>query len=104
MSKVLKTKTAPAKTLADFRAEYDPDVRVPKLISAGLASLLALGTEAWEYELDFIRRCGPGVGNASLAAYRDKFAKHIVEVKQGNKNVKRVWFADIKVAAKARGG
>lgn len=91
-----------AKTLADFRSEYDPDIKVPKLITAGLASLLATGVESWEYEIDFMRRAG--IGMAALATYRDQFAKHIVEVKQGNKNLKRVWFADVKVAAKARGG
>jgi hypothetical protein len=93
-----------AKTLADFKAEYDPDIRIPALINAGLKSLLAEGPEAWEYEIDFIRRCGPGVGLATMALYREKFAKHFVEVKHGGKNPKRVWFADVKIAAKARGG
>jgi hypothetical protein len=104
MAAVVKKVKAGSKTLADFHAQYNPDVRIPKLISAALTSLLATGVEAWEYEVDFIRRCGAGVGPAMVSTYRDQFAKHIVEVKQGNKNLKRVWFADVKVAAKARGG
>ena len=93
-----------AKTLADFKSEYDPDIRIPNLIRAGLASLLKEGKESWEYEQDFLRRCGTGVGNSNITTYRPQFEKHIVEVKaQGGKNLKRVWFADIKVAAQARG-
>lgn len=99
-----KAKPGKSKTLADFKAEYDPDVRIPAKIRAGLASLLAEGREAWEYEQEFLRRCGTGVGNSHITMYRPPFEKHIVEVKQGGKNLKRVWFADVKVAAKARGG
>lgn len=104
MSHVKKQVKNTAKTLADFKSEYDPDVRLPKAIKAGIESLLATGREAWEYESDFIRRCGNGVSNSNLQYYRAQFDKHIVEVKQGGKNLKRVWFADIKVAARARGG
>lgn len=93
-----------AKTLADFNSEYDPDIRIPSQIRAGLASLLKEGPESWEYEQDFLRRCGKGVGNSNITVYRPLFTKHIVEVKaQAGKNLKRVWFADVKVAAKARG-
>jgi hypothetical protein len=92
-----------AKTLADFKAEYDPDIKIPALIRKGLASLLAEGRESWEYELDFIRRCGSPVGNSNMTTYRDQFAAHIVKVKAGGKNLKNVWFADVKIAAKARG-
>lgn len=91
-----------AKTLNDFRSEFDPDVKIPAKIKAGLAALLAEGREAWEYESDFMRRC-PGIGNGNFAKYRSQFEKHIVVVKQDGKNPKNVWFADAKVAAKARG-
>jgi hypothetical protein len=97
-------KKSPIKNLASFKAEYDPDIRIPALIAAGIKSLLAEGFESWEYEQDFLRRCGPGVGNSNITKYRPLFEKHIVEVKQGRKNPKRIWFADPKVAAKARGG
>lgn len=93
-----------SKTLADFKAEYDPDIKIPALIRTGLASLLAEGRESWEYELEFIRRCGTGLGNSNIAKYRPLFEKHIVEVRANSKNLKKVWFADVKVAARARGG
>lgn len=99
-----KAAKSTAKNLDDFKSEYDPSVRIPKAIKAGLAALLATGRESWEYEVEFIRRCGNGVSNTSLAQYRGPFEKHIVEVRQGGKNNKRVWFADVKIAAKARGG
>ncbi len=93
----------PAKTLADFRAEHDPEVRIPNQIRAALESLRAEGPEAWEYDADFIKRCGDRVGNANIAAFRSQFEKHQVRVRMKGKNDKIVWFADLKVAAKARG-
>lgn len=92
---------AAVKTLADFKSEYDPEVRVPAKIKAALASLLAEGKEAWEYEADFTKRCG--VGSAHIANFRDQFAAHIVVVRHQGRNEKRIWFADLKIAAKARG-
>lgn len=90
--------------LAAFKAEYDPDIRIPAKIRLALASLLAEGHEAWEYEADFLKRCGQGVGNSNITTYRPQFERHIVEVRVGGKNSKRVWFADVKIATKARGG
>lgn len=92
-----------AKTLADFKAEYDPDIRIPAQIRKGLESLLAEGREAWEYDADFIKRCGSPISNTNITPYREMFAKHVVLVKHERKNSKRVWFADVKIAAKARG-
>jgi hypothetical protein len=91
------------KDLAAFKMEHDPNVKVPIKIKAALASLLAEGKEAAEYELDFIKRCGPGVGATHIAAFREQFAAHIVTVRANGKSEKRVWFGDPKVAAKARG-
>jgi hypothetical protein len=102
-----KAKTA--KTLDQFRAKYDDTVRVPTQIRAALASLLAEGRDAWEEEgptadgPGFIKRCGDRVGNTHIAKYRDQFAKHLVKVREKGKNDKWVWFADPKVASKARG-
>lgn len=93
-----------AKTLADFKAAYDPNVRIPTQIRAALASLQAEGKEAWEYEMDFIRRCGERVGNVQLTAFREMFADYQVKVREKGKNDKVIWFGDPKVAAKARGG
>lgn len=87
-----------AKTLADFRAAFDPAIIVPVKIKAGLASLRKEGREAWEAESEFLQRAG--VANCQISAYRDNFAAHIVEA--GVRNPKRFWFADTKVAEKAR--
>lgn len=103
-SSVVRTKPkAAGRTLSDFKAAFDPDVRIPAQIRAGLKSLLAEGPEAWEYEADFLRRCGQGVGNTHISRYRPQFEKHIVVVRIKGKNDKNVWFADVKAATKARG-
>ncbi len=95
------------RTLAAFNAEHDPAVIVPTAIKKGLASLLAEGAEAWEYELEFMKRCvkpnAKRVTNSEMADYRDQFEDHFVIVKSDGKNEKRVWFADPKIAKKARG-
>ena len=92
-----------ARTLGDFNAEHNPDVKIPAKIKAALAELLSEGREAWEYESEFIARCK--VGSGLIAKYRDQFMKHIVDVKaKDGRNHKNVWFADPKVAARARGG
>jgi hypothetical protein len=98
-----KAKVKPTFTnLASFQAEHNPDVKIPLKIRAGLASLLAEGKESAEYEADFAARCGLGAN--LLGKYRAQFEKHIVVVKMdGRGNGKNVWFADVKVAAKARG-
>jgi hypothetical protein len=89
-------------TLADFKAANDPDVKIPAKIRRGLELLLAEGKEAAEYETEFCRRAG--IGPSVVGKYRDQFAKHIVMVRVDNKsNPKNVWFADPRVAAKARG-
>lgn len=90
---------AKAKTLADFRAAHDKSVVIPNKINVALAAMLKEGAENFEYEADILRRAG--VSTTDLAMFRDRFAEHIVEV--GGKNPKRVWFADPKVAKKARG-
>ncbi|MDE2104018.1 MAG: hypothetical protein KGL39_42670 [Patescibacteria group bacterium] len=94
--------TKKPRTLDDFRAEFDPSVKIPAAIHKGLESLRAEeGPEAWEYENDFIRRCK--LSNTQMGSYRDGFAKHIVTVRTKGGSDKRVWFADAKVATKARG-
>ena len=91
------------KTLAEFQAANNPDVKNPAKIVAGLESLLAEGKEASEFESDFCKRSG--VSPVIIGKYRERFAKHIVVVRtDGNRgSSKNVWFADAKVAAKARG-
>lgn len=89
------------KTLADFKAQFDPDVVVPNKIKAALASLLKEGPESWEMEAEIIKRAG--ISQTQMSAYRGQFEKHIVSARSPGKDGKRIWFADAKVAAKARG-
>jgi hypothetical protein len=90
-----------SKTLADFRSTFDPDVKVPAKIKEALASLLAEGPEAWEYEADFIKRVG--TSTTLFAKYRDQFAKHFVTVRiEKSGSAKNIWFGDFKVADKVR--
>lgn len=92
---------AKGKTLDDFNLAHNPDVKIPAAIAAGLVSLLAEGPQSWEYEGEFMKRCN-GVGNNNIGKYREQFAKHIVIIKMA-KSPKCAWFADPKVAARARG-
>ena len=90
------------KTLADFQAAHNPDVKIPTKIRAGLASLLAEGKESAEYEAEFVKRAGVTI--SQIGKYRDQFAKHIVVVREERKSSpKNVWFADTGIATKARG-
>lgn len=94
--------TKTAKTLADFQAAHDPDVKIPTKMRAGIASLRAEGKEAWEYELDFCKRCD--IGGGVIGKYREQFIEHIVLVRPGRSGtLKNVWFGDVAVAKKARG-
>lgn len=96
-------KPAPRKAvnLATLRAALDPDVRQPATIRAALRAMQAeLGAEAYEVEVEFIKRC-KGVGNNHIGRWRETFRAHIVCGRPDGKNEKRFWFADVKVAAKA---
>lgn len=99
MSKTVKN----PKNLIDFKAAFDPDVKIPEKIRSALKSLASEGPEAWEMDRDFVIRCGTNF--AMLSRYRDQFLEYIVEVPGVNTSKKRcVWFGDKRVAAKARGG
>lgn len=91
--------TGPVKTLADFRAAHDPNVIVPTKIKKALEEMAAEGTETWEYEADLMRRAS--ISTTDLARFRPQFEEHVVET--GGRNPKKVWFASVKVAEKARG-
>lgn len=90
---------AKSKNLADFRSNHDKSVMIPARIKAGLAALLAEGKENYEQEGEFIARIK--VSQTDMGRFRDLFTDHVV-VTPGNK-VKKYWFADKAVAAKARG-
>jgi len=91
-----------AKTLADFRALHDPNVIVPNRIKAALAKMLAEGPDQWEYESDFIKLAQ--ISQTQIGMFREQFIKHVVETAQVHgRHGRKVWFADPKIAAKARG-
>ena len=90
-----------AKTLADFRAAHDKNIIVPEKIRKALAAMLKEGAENYEYEAEFIRRAG--VSQTDMGLFRAQFEdEHVVNVGT-ERSPKRVWFADPKVAKKARG-
>jgi hypothetical protein len=79
-------KKVSGKDLEAFRAMHDKSFIVPKRIQEGLA---ALG-DSWEYEAEFIKRCG--VSQTDFAAYRDQFADFFLETGgTGGARGKRVW-------------
>lgn len=82
------------KSVADFRAAHDKSYIVPKKIHEGLE---ALG-ESWEYEAEFMRRCG--LSQTDFARYREQFEEFIVTV--GGKSMKRCWCGTKKLASELR--
>ena len=98
MSKTTKTsQPAKGKDFEAFRASHDRSFIVPKKIQAGIE---ALG-ESWEYEAEFIRRCG--LSTTDFSVYRDKFQDFVVETASvhGNRG-KRVWCGSKAFANKLR--
>lgn len=91
---------AVVKNLSDFRSAHDRNVVVPQKINNALVAMFKEGAENWEYEADLVRRAG--ISQTDLGAFRAKFEDHIVDTGSAKKP-KRVWFADKKVATKARG-
>jgi hypothetical protein len=97
----MKKKSVP-NTLADFKSTHDPSTRFADKIREGLKSLAAEGPEAWENEGKFMRRCG--IAATCMPDLREQFRGHWVEVPRiSGSQVKRAWFGNAKVAAKARG-
>lgn len=80
------------KSLADFRKAYDKSYIVPTKVRAGLA---ALGS-SWEYEVEFAKSIAVSLGD--LGMFRDAFADHIVQVKEG----RRIWAGTKAIAQQMR--
>jgi hypothetical protein len=92
-----KTSPQKGKGLDEFRAAHDRAYIVPQRIKAGLD---ALG-DSWEYEAEFIRRCG--IASQELPRYRDTFRDFYVETPRGSgSNGKRVWAGTKAFAAKLK--
>ena len=97
MSKKPPVKPTGGKDFESFRAAHDKSFIVPKRIKDGLA---ALG-DSWEYEAEFIKRCG--VSQTDFAFYREHFADFYVETSGStNKRGKRVWAGTKAFATKLR--
>jgi hypothetical protein len=92
-----KARPAGGKDLEAFRAAHDKNYIVPARIKKGLSEL----GESWEYEADFIRRCG--LSQTDFAAYRDQFDEFFVDTDGSHRNRgKRVWAGTKPFAAKLR--
>jgi len=89
-------KKSSGKDIESFRQLHDKNFKIPRKIKAALAEL----GEAWEYEAEFIKRCG--VSNTDFAMFREEFAEHWLEAKSDNRNAKRVWCGTVKLATKLR--
>lgn len=94
------TKPAPAKgkSLDEFCRAHDRTFIVPTKIKAGLGQL----GDSWEYEGDFIRRCG--IASHELTKFREQFKDHIVEVARTSSNghSRRVWAGTVAFAKRLR--
>ncbi len=88
-----KVKNA-GRTKDDFRGAHDKSFIVPKKIREGLEQLGG----AWEYESDFMRRCG--LSTTDFSRYRDPFEEYIVNTT--GKSAKRVWAGTADFAAELR--
>lgn len=93
----MSAKKSVGKDLDAFRKLHDKNFKIPLKIKAGLAEL----GEAWEYEAEFIKRCG--VSNTDFAMFREEFAEFWLEARSDSRNSKRVWCGTAKLATKLRG-
>ena len=86
------------KNLEAFRAAHDRAYIVPRRIKEALA---ALG-DSWEYEAEFIKRCG--LSQVDFAAFRDQFTDFFIETANSHRTRgKRVWAGTKAFADKLRG-
>ena len=98
MSKMTPPKKAGGKDLEMFRAAHDKSFIIPRRIKDALA---ALG-DSWEYEAEFIKRCG--LSQSDFALYRDQFTDFFIEAGHTHRTRgKRVWAGTKAFASKLRG-
>lgn len=84
-----------------FRDMFDPNVIIPNKIRAAFAALAKEeGPEAWETEVDFLRRAK--LNAQAVGPHREAFKAHTVEGKNTNRKPVTIWFADPKHAADMR--
>lgn len=90
------------KSIEGLRAGHDKKVVNPRKVEATFAAMIkAEGRESYEYEADFMKRAG--LANNDVGDMRKLFSKHVVVAAALNskKADRNVWFADVKMAAKA---
>lgn len=92
----MTVKKSSGKDVESFRKAHDRTYRIPRIIKESLDEL----GESWEYEVEFLKRSG--ISTTDLAAFRDKFTTHWIEVRTGGRNTKRVWCGTVKFANKLR--
>lgn len=112
-----KTVVTPRRNLNTFKAAHDQSTVINNKIRAALERLRREhGDEAYAYEnanppddnseiLPFTKLAD--VSAAHLNQFRAGFLDHVVEVKQdlgSHRAPRKVWFATVKAATKARGG
>jgi len=96
-----KLKKVVGSGLQAFKATHDPKVVIPGKIRKALETMAKANVESWLAEEDFIKQAG--VSKEEIRTNREAFDEHIVEVKRkGRGTPARFWFADAKVATKAR--
>jgi 7-cyano-7-deazaguanine synthase in queuosine biosynthesis len=71
----------PVRSMSEFRQTYDLETIVPQRVNAALKELAG----GWLYVVEFAKLAG--VTTTQLSAFRDRYAKHIVAVKDS----RRVW-------------
>jgi hypothetical protein len=80
------------RSLSEFRNTYDKSTIVPSKLKAAIK---ALGSQGWEYEVQFIRMAG--VSPSDVGNFRDEFAEYIVATRD-----RRVWAGSVKTAQQMR--
>lgn len=80
----VKAKKGGGRSLTEFKEAYSKDHIVPTRIRAGLKEL----GDAWEYEMEFCRRCEVGIADMGNYRQLEEFAPHWYQIRRDSK---RVW-------------
>jgi hypothetical protein len=91
--KVAEIKKTAGRSLTEFKNVYDKDTIVPAKIKEGLADL----GQSWEYEVEFVKRCGLSFND--IGNYRDQFPDNWLVIRGDGK---KVW-ASVKMIKEMKG-
>jgi thiamine monophosphate synthase len=81
-----------ARSLSEFRQQYDLETIVPQRVQAAFREMGA----GWLYEVEFAKLAN--VTTAQLSAFRDRYADHIVAVRDS----RRIWAGRVDIARQMR--